>query len=438
MHSRRVAAVAALSLLVLALTGCEVLRETFGIGSQVNNPWTQGEDLSGTTVTVVAAFTEGDAEQFKASMEPFEVQTGITVNYDAPESFETEIAEKLASSDPPDVVGFPQPGLLREYIESEDIEDVLDMVGETQLNATYDESWRSMATHQDIEGGVWYRAAVKSLVWYPHPEFTNAGYEIPTSWTELIALSDDMVANGETPWSIGIESGNASGWVATDWMEDIMLRTVPAETYDKWITGDLKFDSTEVRRAATEMADIWFETDYVLGGKSSIAQTSFGDANDPLEANPPEAWLHRQASFLPGFFGSGITIGDDMRFFYLPPIDEEEGNPVLVGGDIMSPTNTEPATAALIRYLASGESIRKWIEAGSAVAPHKDAELDWYPDEWTRKYAEILRDADTVRFDASDVMPAEVGTGAFWTEMVNWVNGKAIDDVLADIDAAWP
>jgi alpha-glucoside transport system substrate-binding protein len=296
-----------------------------------------------------------------------------------------------------------------------------------------------MAQHGGIEGGVWYRASLKSLVWYPYPEFGDAGYAVPETWDELISLSNQMVADGETPWSIGMESSGATGWVATDWMEDIMLRTATPEQYDQWVAGDLAFDSPEVRRAADLMADIWFNADYVLNGRSSIVTTNFGDANAPLEKNPPQAWLHRQASFITGFFGDGIEVGSDIRYFYFPPIDSEQGSPALVAGDIMSPFNQDAATAALMRYLATGESIKAWVETGEVISPHNDAQLSWYPDDWSRGYAEIIEDADTVRFDASDLMPGEVGTGAFWTEMTDWVEGTdTLEEALQAIDAAWP
>lgn len=275
-------------------------------------------------------------------------------------------------------------------------------------------------------------------MWHPAPEFSEAGYEAPETWDEMIELSDQMVEDGETPWSIGIESSGATGWVATDWMEDIMLRTVSPEKYDDWVNGDLPFTSDEVRRAAEIMGEIWFDEDYVLGGTQSILTVPFGDATDPLFRDPPDAWLHRQASFITDFFPDDATVGEDVNFFYLPPIDEEQGKPVLGAGDIMAAFNDRPEVRAVMRYLATGQSIKQWVEAGGVVAPHKDAELDWYPTEANRRYAEILHDADTFRFDGSDMMPGEVGTGAFWNEMTNWIGGSDLDTVLENIDESWP
>ncbi|MFW5806899.1 MAG: ABC transporter substrate-binding protein [Spirochaetota bacterium] len=403
-----------------------------------DNPWTDGEDLSGETVEIFGAFVDTDAKNFEASMEHFEEETGIEVNYEGSGDFESLISVRTEGGDPPDVAAFPQPGLMYDMVDRGHLQDLTDWFDRSYLEEQYDESWLEMAEYDGIMAGVWYRTSVKSLVWYPHPEFEEAGYEEPETWDELLALSDEMVSDGETPWSIGMESSGSTGWVATDWMEDIMLRTVEPEQYDAWVEGELSFDSEEVRRAADIMAEIWFNEDYVLGGTNSILTVPFGDGINPLAEDPPEAWLHRQASFITGFFPEDTSLGDDMRYFYLPPIDDEQGRPVLTAGDIFSALTDTPETRAVMRYLSQGISTKEWVESGTMVAPHADAELDWYPDEWSRGYAEILADADTVRFDGSDLMPGEVGTGSFWTAMTNWVSGDDLDRVLQNIDESWP
>jgi alpha-glucoside transport system substrate-binding protein len=35
-------------------------------------------------------------------------------------------------------------------------------------------------------------------------------------------------------------------------------------------------------------------------------------------------------------------------------------------------------------------------------------------------------------------MPGGVGSGTFWTGMVDWVSGKDTATMLAEVDASWP
>lgn len=406
--------------------------------SYTDNPYTDGEDLSGTTVNIFGAFVDTDAERFEASMEPFEEETGIEVEYEGSGDFESLITVRTEGGDPPDIAAFPQPGLMQDMVDRGNVIDVNSFMDMEHLQEQYDQDWIDLADYGDIIAGVWYRASVKSLVWYPVPEFSEAGYEIPETWDEMIALSEQMVEDGNTPWTIGIESSGATGWVATDWLEDIMLRLHPPEVYDEWVVGELEFDSPEVREAMAYMEEIWMNEDFVRGGTQSILTVPFGDAPSPMFNDPPRAYLHRQASFIPGFFPDDVEIGEDVDYFYLPPIDEEQGDPVLGAGDIMSPMQDTPEVRAVMRWLTTGESTRAWVEAGGFVSPHNDTPMDWYPTEADRGYAEILQSADTFRFDGSDMMPGQVGTGSFWTGMVDWVNGSPLDEVLPAIDEGWP
>jgi alpha-glucoside transport system substrate-binding protein len=403
-----------------------------------DNEWTDGQDLSGKTVNIFGAFVDTDAEKFEKSMVAFEEATGIEVEYEGSGDFESLITVRTEGGDPPDVAAFPQPGLMQDVMNRTDHIDLNDWFSQDYMQQQYAQSWLDLGTYKGEMVGVWYRATVKSLVWYSKPVFDQEGYEIPVTWDELLALSDQMVADGYTPWSIGIESSGATGWVATDWLEDIMLRTATPEKYDQWVAGELNFNSPEVKRACSIMAGIWFNDDYVLGGRNSILIVPFGDAATSLVQDPPRALMHRQANFILGFLPDDTKVGQDVDYFYLPMIDEEEGKPVLGAGDCLSAFTDKPETKAVMKYLTQGVSTKAWLQAGGFVSPHNDTPFEWYPSDIDRGYAEILINADTFRFDASDLMPGQVGAGSFWKGMVDWVSGENLDKVLTNIDKSWP
>ncbi|MDD9988934.1 MAG: ABC transporter substrate-binding protein [Spirochaetaceae bacterium] len=431
------ATLCALAAAPLFATGEE---ETSTASAAADNPWTDGQDLSGSTVNVFGAFVDVDAERFDASMAPFEEQTGIDIVYEGSGDFESLVVIRAEGGDPPDIAAFPQPGLMADMVRRGFIVDLSESFSMDYLQQQYSDAWIDLSRVDDTIAGVWYRASLKSLVWYAKPVFEAEGYEIPETWDELVALSEQMVADGHVPWSIGIESSGATGWVATDWIEDILLRTATPEQYDAWTRGELPFDSPEVRRAVEIMGDIWFRDDFVLGGRSAILTVPFGDAATPLVTDPPRALMHRQATFIAGFLPESAQeqIGDVIDVFYLPPIDDEEGRPALGAGDILSAFNDDPATLAVMRWLASGESTRVWAGFGGFVAPHKDAKIEWHGSYVDQKAAEIIQNADTFRFDGSDLMPGAVGAGTFWTGMVDYISGEELGSVLAKIDASFP
>ena len=400
-------------------------------------------EFKGTVVTAFGPFTEEDAVKFDSTIAKFEEETGIDVQYEGSKEFETTISIRVDAGDAPDIVDFPQPGLLANFAKGGKVVDVSTFLDTSALQANYNQSWLDMATmpgpNGDIMAGVWERVNGKSLVWYPKDDFEAAGYEIPQTWDEMMALTQQIADDGDAPWCIGIESGTATGWPATDWMEEIMLRTTSLENYDKWTRGELPFDSPEVKHAAEVMADIWLNDEYVYGGRDSIVTTFFGDAPNPMFEEPPKCWLHKQGNFITSFFPAEAKAGTDYDFFYLPPIDEQYGKPVLVAGDIWAMFDDRPEIRAVMEYFTHGEHLKTWIQSGGAISPHYDSDLAWYSNDVDRGVADIILNADSVRFDGSDLMPGEVGAGSFWKGMTDWVSGATdLDTTLKEIDAAWP
>lgn len=401
-------------------------------------------EFAGTAVSVLGVMVDEEQVKFEASMKPFEDATGIDVQYEGTKEFEPQVTIRIQANDPPDVINFPQPGFLANFVRQGKVVDVSTFLDMNKLQDNYIQSWLDMATMpgadgQDIMAGVWHRAAAKSMVWYPKKSFDAAGYAVPTTWEELLAVTEEIAADGDPAWCIGIESGAATGWVATDWIENILLRTTSLDNYDAWVAGELPFASPEVKNAAEVMSGIWLNDQYVKGGADAIVSTFIGDSPVSMFTDPPQCWFHVQASWITGFFGEGLTAGEDYDFFYLPPIDEAYGKPVLVAGDIMAMFNDRPEVRALMEYFSTGQSVEAWIRSGGTLSPHKDASLDWYSDTIERKVAELLQNATSVRFDASDLMPGEVGAGSFWKGMVDYVNGSVdLDAALQEIDASWP
>ncbi|HLA44956.1 MAG TPA: ABC transporter substrate-binding protein, partial [Aggregatilineales bacterium] len=267
--------------------------------------------------------------------------------------------------------------------------------------------------------------------------FADAGYEIPQTCDELIALADQIVADGGTPFCIGIGSEAATGWPATDWVEDIMLRTQPFEVYNQWVSNEIPFTDPAVKNAIEIFGTIARNDDYVAGGAAAVATTDFRDSPAGLFSVPPTCYMHRQASFISAFFPDDVEVGVDADFFYFPPIDESLGRPVLGGGTVVTVTKDSPATQKFLEFLLSPLAHELWMAQPGFITPLKSANLATYSSDVVRSQGEIMVAADVFGFDASDLMPGAIGAGAFWTGMVDYVNGASVDDVTANIQAEW-
>ena len=440
----------------LVLTGCGPAEETEEPTAEPTEeaiePLPQGQELAnayagmydGTVVTMSGPFTDQDEVIFNDSIASFEEATGIDIQYEGSKEFEANINIRLDGGDRPDIVDYPQPGLLKYAVSQGYALDLEEIIDPDWIKENYSEAWQKLGTFEGPDGeivaGIWARANGKSFVFYPKAKFDEAGYEVPTTWDEMMALTAQIADDGDTPWCIGIESGAATGWTMTDWIEDVMLRVAPAEDYDAWVAGELPFDSEQVNTALDYIEEIWFNDDYVYGGREAIPTINFGDAPKPMFEDPPQCWFNRQGNFVTSFFPEEAVAGVDYDFFYLPTIEDFNGSqPVLGAGDVYAAFNDRPEVRAVMQYFSTAESLRVWIEQGGAIVPHKDADFEWYVDPVTRGVAETIANATTFRFDGSDMMPGEVGAGTFWKYMTDYVSGSITrQEALEQIDASWP
>ena len=412
-----------------------------------------GASLEGEEVTITGALIGEDQEGFRANFESFTEETGIVVTYQGSDNFEQEIQIQMESGDTPDFALWPQPGAVVDAAQRGMLTSLEDL--EIDIDA-YKTNFSSYLVGLGTVDGSIYGGAnaanLKSIVWYQPAEFEARGYAVPETWDAMIALADQIVADGMNPFCFGMYSNGASGWLATDWMEDIMLRTGNGTTsYDQWVTNELKFEDPIVKNAASLLSQIMHTENYVVGGTDAIVSTYFGNAQDPMfskDANGnPGCFMHRQASFIPAFWpeANQAEAGIETTVFPFPVIDESLPKAALGAGDMWGAFNDRDATKAVAEYMLSAE-----FHAAAAAMPnnarlsaHTGFDTSLYSKDINRILGTIIADAlaaDAFRFDASDLMPPEVGAGSFWKEMMNLaVEGPGyIDTALANIDTSWP
>ena len=365
-------------------------------------------EFKGKTVTATGPFTDQDSVKFNATMQDFEQKTGITIQYNGDKNFEADIKAEIEGGSPPDVIDFPQPGLLASFAKEGKIVDLSKNLNVDPIKANYNPYWIQQSMFPDQNGnqimaGIWERVNGKGFVYYPKKAWDAAGYQVPTTFDQLQTLMDQMVKDGTTPWCIGIESGSATGWVATDSIENIMLRTTTPENYDAWVQGKLKFSSPEVTNAANIMAKIWTNPKYVYGGTAYIVKTSFGNSTLPMfDPTGPKCLMNMNGNFVSSFFPAGLKSGVDYSAFYFPPIDPQYGSPMEVAGDIWGATNNRPEVMAVMQYFTMGIHLKTWMEQGGAIAPQKDADVNWYGDPVDKVVGAAVLNAGTLRFDGSE------------------------------------
>ncbi|NKB27398.1 MAG: extracellular solute-binding protein [Rhodobacteraceae bacterium] len=401
-------------------------------------------DLSGQQLTIFGSWLTPEDDFFRNMLAYFNEATGAEAVFTGSDSFEQQIIIDAEAGSAPNIAVFPQPGLAAGMAAKGFLSPLPEGTADwTRENYAAGQSWVDLGTYADADGndqmfGFFFNVNVKSLVWYSPENFEDAGYEVPESMEDLKALTEQIVADGETPWCIGLGSGAATGWPATDWVEDLMLRTQEPGVYDEWVANSIPFTDERVLAAIDEFGYFARNDDHVAGGAAAVASTDFRDSPKGMFSSPPQCYMHRQASFASAFFPEGVVVGEDADFFYFPGYAEKDlGSPVLGGGTLLAITNPSDAADAFISFLETPFANEVMMAQTGFLTPHKGVNLAAYKDDTLRKQGEILLGATTFRFDGSDLMPAAVGQGSFWTGMVDYTGGKSAADVAAGIQTSW-
>jgi len=410
-------------------------------------PYEEFGDLDGTEVSVYTSIVDPEGATQQASYDAFEECTGVTINYEASREFEAQLQVRIKAGNAPDIAYLPQPGLLNTIVS--DYPDAI-VPAPDATAANVDEFWNETWKGYGTVDGTFYSAPLganaKSFVWYSPSMFADAGYEVPQTWTELMDLTQQIHDDndGAKVWCAGVESGDATGWPGTDFIEDVMLRTAGVDAYEQWYTHEIPFNDPQVVTAWDTAGEILKNPDYVnagLGEVDSIATQSWTDAgNGILDGN---CWMHRAANFYQTQWPEGTEVAEDGQVFaFYLPTDQTDVKPMLGGGEFVAAFNDRPEVQAFQTYLSSADWANQkalstpdggWVSANNGLDPENlSTEFDQY-------VAGVLSDPETVvAFDASDLMPGEVGAGTFWTGIVEWLTGSDTQEVVDKIEASWP
>jgi len=436
LRPRLVLGLGVVTIATLALAGCAEGEST-----------PEGSGGAGETVRISGGITGTEADALSKSFDQFTKDTGIKVEYTGDKSFEGNIVTKVTGGDAPDIAIVPQPGLLKSLVDTGEVKPGTDAVV-ANVDKYWAPAWKTYGSVDDTFYAAPMDANAKGYVYYQPAKFKEWGVEVPKTWDELLELTKTIQEKtGQAPWCAGFASDAASGWPGTDWIEDLVLRQSGPDVYDQWAAGEVEFTDPKIKEAFDAVGEILLNPSYVnagFGDVKSINSTAFGDVAGPV-ANGTCALTH-QASFLTANLltvqtaaGAEPTIGPDgdVYAFVLPGITEGETS-IEGGGTFVTVFSDSEATQKVAEYMSTPEWADARVKLGGFISANNGADPSLASSGFLTDAMTLLQDPKTVfRFDASDLMPATVGSGSFWKGMVNWIDGKPTDEVLSDIQAGY-
>jgi alpha-glucoside transport system substrate-binding protein len=394
-------------------------------------------------VEIIFGFGGAQSKGFQAAFTEWSKTSGIKIKWtEASQSFDTLIRTRVQANNVPDIALFPQPGILKDFVNQNKMTDLSTQLDVNSLQSQLISGVLDAGKVNDKYYGVPISYNVKSLVFYPKKAWEAKGYKVPTTQAELTTLTNQIKSDGTPPWCLGIESGSATGWPATDWLEDEVLRTGGPETYDKWVSHQIPFNDPVVKTAATNFQNLVLANGNVLGGTKGAVSTNFATAGNPMFNAKPGCMMLKQGNFITqsGFFPKNVVadIDNQVGVFYFPGQDANT-KPVLGGGDLAAVFNGKDDDTKKVMAFMTGPDFPGWKDSDGFLSPRKDYDVSKYGSELTRQIADIGNKTTTFRFDGSDQMPGAVGSGSFWKGMTGWISGQqSLDQALTSIEQSWP
>jgi alpha-glucoside transport system substrate-binding protein len=413
--------VSLMMLAALIMTAC---------GPQAEEPTGEEADTSidcmgakeGDEITMLYQWSGVEEENLNKILQPFVEACGVTIS---PESTRDQalLDTRVQAGTPPDIAFW-------NVTQLEQYQDQLFAMPDLGVNEeNYSDFWSDIGSVNGKWLGLPVKADPKTLVWYSPANFEEAGYDVPTTWDALNTLVEQMVADGKTPWSMGFESGDATGWTGTDFVQDILLVKQGPEYVSGIIDGSVPYNDPGVKEAWQIYGKWAMDENYTIGGTDGTVSIGFNDAILRVFSSPPEAMMVKQS----GFAGGTITetypdleYGTDYDFFGVPDAQGLQG-----GSDWMMSFSDKPAVKALVAYLSSDIGGQKWAEVGFDLTPNLAGQGN-YTDESLQNKAEILYNAEGFVPDIGDSIPGGFGSAEF-AGITEYVNGGDLDAVLDNL-----
>lgn len=392
------------------------------------------------TVTIWTSVDQPVLDGLKAGLAPIAKKQGITVKWEKVDNINQLIVTKVQANAAPDIALIPQPGVIADLVKRKAVKPLNDVVDMATLKKTMIPGELEAGTVNGKLYGLLTSMNVKGLVFYPKKAWNAAGYKVPTTMAQLEALTAQMAKAGQTPWCNGIESGTATGWPATDWIENLVMRYAGVKVYNDWVAGKVKFNSPQIKQAAAVYEKLFFNDAYVNGGRKSIATNNFGTAGNVMFDAKPGCMMYSQGSFITGFFPKNIqaALDTEVGVFGLPPVKANGVKPIEGGGDLAALFSDSAAAKTIMKDLTIPSIGIPAAKSSSFLSPYKTFGVKNYPGALTKAIAGVAYNSNYFLFDGSDAMPGAVGAGSFWKEMTAWTAGQAtLDQALNNIDASW-
>ncbi len=417
----------------LSISGASALLAACG-----GSPTPSGGPTKVTSIDALTVWSGEELASFNAINAAFTQKTGIKVNVEATRDLPTVLNTRVRGNNPPDITGAPDIPTFHKLASQGKLLQLDKFFNMSQIQQNYAQTWINLASYNGHLYAVEPKANTKGTIWYSPKQFQANGYTVPSTWTDLIALSDKIASSGKYPWSMGVESGAASGWSAADWIDQIYLATNGLDMSNKWVAHQIPWTDPTIKAAFQMFGQIVTGKHYINGAPQSILATNFQPASFLPFDTPPKAYMYYLGDFTAGFIKTqfpSIVAGTDFNFFPFPTINPQFAGAINGGADLVLAMKDNDGTRQFMEYLSSAEAQTIWVKRGGATSVNKAVDLSAYPDDVARNSAKQLTQATSFTLSQDDLMPTAMES-AYWKATLDFIGDPTkLDSLLSSLES---
>ena len=383
-----------------------------GCGSDENSGKTEIEILQ--YKPEAATYFDQVEEQFNASHDD------IHLTISSPNDASTILRTRFIREDYPDIIGIGGDINYSYYVDADILADVSDYPGMADVKESYIDILEALEiTPKDGTYGVPYVANAAGIL-YNRDMFEEHGWEIPESWDELMALCEEIEAEGILPFYFGFRDT----WTCLAPWNSLAVDLAPADTCQKVNAGETTF-SEEYVEVAEKCAQL------VSYGPDDPFAYGYNDACTAF-ANGESAMYPIGSYAVPQI----LSVNPEMNIdsFVTPGNDDASKNTLNSGVDLLFAVTAEcenkEAAYEVLDFLMDDANIQAYIDDQNAV-PCKDSEFELAPMlDGMLPYIESGNMTDY----QDHYYPSEMAADALIQTYL--INGD-VEDFLNDFDTRW-
>jgi alpha-glucoside transport system substrate-binding protein len=395
------------------------------------------QTATGGSLNVLSLWGGSEETAFKAMLSAFTAKTGIQVKYEADrQTYATTLQSRITGGNPPDVAIIPGIGFLRRFAKDGSLKKISDLgIDQAALTQNYPAGFLAAGT---VDGTLYALPAKYNntgTMWFRPDVFKTANITPPKTWDEFKTA---LTALKDKPGAMAL--GAKDDWNLTDWFESIYIRQAGVDAYDKLFSKDGDWTDPSVQKTVDTMLEV-INDNYVVGGIDKAVGRAWTDAIAQVFKPKPDA-----AVFYEGGFVGGIAIGqtnkdlkpgETIDWFPFPTFGT--ANVTTFGGDVIGALTDTDQAKAFLQYMITPEANTAWASTGAIVSPNKGVGTDKYPNDLVVREAKSLTEAEQIRYDGSDLLPAGIQGENMGPLLQRAIGGQKIDwaDFQSRVKAAW-